>query len=148
MGVKNLMKIINKYSPQSVKLTNISDYKDKILGIDAHLLIYKMIKSEDYETGSNGWKHARMLEERRGVCANYLGDKARQSLVDKGYSEHVFENKKRETFSVLHAKDVVENLRKKGHFARIVVNPCYNIRGGQAYAVWFKEKFNKLKLNR
>ncbi len=45
MGVKNFMKIITKYSPQSIKITNITDYKNKVLGIDAHLLLYKMINA-------------------------------------------------------------------------------------------------------
>ena len=45
MGIKNFMKIIKKYSPQSIKIKNIVDYKDKILGIDAHLLLYKMINA-------------------------------------------------------------------------------------------------------
>jgi flap endonuclease-1 len=45
MGVKNFIKIIKKYSAQSIQLKNISDYRDKILGIDAHLLIYKMINA-------------------------------------------------------------------------------------------------------
>ncbi len=45
MGVKNFMKIIKKYSPQSIKLTNITNYQNKILGIDAHLLLYKMINA-------------------------------------------------------------------------------------------------------
>jgi|688.fasta_scaffold513989_1 flap endonuclease-1 len=43
MGIKNLMKIINKYASKSIKYTNIEKYKNKIIAIDANLMIYKMI---------------------------------------------------------------------------------------------------------
>ena len=43
MGIKNLKKIIDKYAPSAIKLTNISDYKNKILGIDSSNMIYKML---------------------------------------------------------------------------------------------------------
>ncbi len=43
MGVKNLMTIIKRYSPNSIKYTTIDNYKNKILGIDANLMIYKMV---------------------------------------------------------------------------------------------------------
>src|SRR5438309_11975475 len=43
MGIKNLMKIIKKYAYQSIKTTKITDYQNKILGIDSNLMIYKVI---------------------------------------------------------------------------------------------------------
>ena len=43
MGVKNFMKFIRKYASNAVGYTKISDYKNKILGIDANLLLYKII---------------------------------------------------------------------------------------------------------
>lgn len=43
MGIKNFMKLIQKYN--AIKLTNISDYKNKTLGIDANLLIYKIVNA-------------------------------------------------------------------------------------------------------
>jgi flap endonuclease-1 len=45
MGIKNFMKIIKLHSPSSIKIKNIVDYKNTILGIDAHLLIYKMVNA-------------------------------------------------------------------------------------------------------
>lgn len=51
MGIKNLMKLIKKYSPNSITYTNISKYKNKILGIDANLMIYKMVNA----VRSNGY---------------------------------------------------------------------------------------------
>lgn len=41
MGVKNFIKFINHHCPTAVKYTSIIDYKNKILGIDANLMIYK-----------------------------------------------------------------------------------------------------------
>ncbi len=43
MGIKNLMKIIQKYSPNSVQYTQIYNYKNQTLAIDANLMIYKII---------------------------------------------------------------------------------------------------------
>jgi flap endonuclease-1 len=43
MGIKNLMKIIQKYAPNSIKYTKISDYKNKIIAIDGNLMLYKNI---------------------------------------------------------------------------------------------------------
>ena len=43
MGVKNLIKLIEKYSLDAIKYTNICDYTNKTIGIDANLLLYKLI---------------------------------------------------------------------------------------------------------
>lgn len=43
MGIKNLMVIIKRFSPNSISNKKINDYKNKILAIDANLMIYKMI---------------------------------------------------------------------------------------------------------
>ncbi|ARF09617.1 FLAP-like endonuclease XPG [Indivirus ILV1] len=43
MGIRNLIKVIQKYAPTAIKNTKIDKYKNKILAIDANLLIYKMI---------------------------------------------------------------------------------------------------------
>lgn len=43
MGIKNMMTIVKRYAPSSLKYTTINNYKNKILGIDANLMIYKMI---------------------------------------------------------------------------------------------------------
>ena len=45
MGIKNLKKIIDKYSPKAITVTTINDYKNKTLGIDFNLMLYKMILS-------------------------------------------------------------------------------------------------------
>lgn len=51
MGVKNLMKIIKKHAPNAIKYKKIDQYRNMILGIDANLMIYKMI----YAIRRNGY---------------------------------------------------------------------------------------------
>ena len=58
MGVKNLIKFIQKYSPDAIKYTNIENYKNKTIGIDGNLLLYKLIyairaRGYDITTGNN-----------------------------------------------------------------------------------------------
>lgn len=93
-----------------------------------------------------------MKKARRGNSFYYLNDEARQKLIDKGYEYYDFPTAKYrskkygnfETISIQHAKDGVELLRSgKKHFARIVVNPCHNIKGSQTYSILFKKRIKK-----
>lgn len=43
MGIKNLYKYLQKYSPSSVQRNNIKNLKNKIIGIDASFIIYKFV---------------------------------------------------------------------------------------------------------
>ncbi len=43
MGIKNLIKVIDKYAPSAIKKTKIDKYKNKVIAIDFNLMIYKMI---------------------------------------------------------------------------------------------------------
>lgn len=43
MGIKNFYKFINKYAKESISEKNISNYKNKIVGIDANHMIHKII---------------------------------------------------------------------------------------------------------
>lgn len=43
MGIKNLMQIIKRYSPNAIEYHKIHEYENKVIGIDANLMIYKMI---------------------------------------------------------------------------------------------------------
>jgi flap endonuclease-1 len=57
MGVLNLIKLIERYAPQSIKYKKITDYKNKKLGIDANLMIYKIIfaiRRGGYDIENNG----------------------------------------------------------------------------------------------
>lgn len=51
MGIKNLMKIINKYAPETVTYNKIDNYKNSIVAIDGNLLLYKVI----YAIRKNGY---------------------------------------------------------------------------------------------
>ena len=41
MGTKNLINIIDKWAPDAIQNKTIKDYKNKRLGIDTNLIIYK-----------------------------------------------------------------------------------------------------------
>ena len=43
MGIKNLTKIIMEYAPSAIEYKKIGDFQGTILGIDANLMIYKLI---------------------------------------------------------------------------------------------------------
>lgn len=52
MGVKNLIKWIKRYSPSAIEMINFNDMKNKRLGIDASILIYRSelaIKGSGFE---------------------------------------------------------------------------------------------------
>lgn len=51
MGIKNFYKFVEKYAPQSIILTKISDYENSVIGIDFNLMIYKLI----YSIRKNGY---------------------------------------------------------------------------------------------
>ena len=43
MGIKNFYKFIQKYSPNSIMNKSLGEYYGKCLGIDANLLLYKLL---------------------------------------------------------------------------------------------------------
>lgn len=51
MGIKNLMKIIQRYAPEAITNNKINSYKNSIVAIDANLLIYKTV----YAIRKNGY---------------------------------------------------------------------------------------------
>ena len=97
--------------------------------------------SDKQRSNFKSMQYERMKEERRGNSFSYLSDGALQKLFDKGYDYHKFDNDKSEIGSTEIAKEVVEELRNgKKHYARIVVNPCYNIKGAQTYSILKKRR--------
>jgi flap endonuclease-1 len=56
MGIRNFYTFLSKYAPRALQKTTLHNYRNKTLGIDANLLLYKLlennIKSDsiDYET--------------------------------------------------------------------------------------------------
>lgn len=83
------------------------------------------------------------LEANKGKGTSYLNDNQLQDLMKKGYQYYFFDNGKTDTNFLFSAQDKVKELRSLGNFARIVVNSCYNIRGGQTYSVIWRGKKNK-----
>ncbi len=45
MGIKNMYKFIEKYAPEAIKLKSVLEYKNKSMGIDFNLMLYKLIYS-------------------------------------------------------------------------------------------------------
>ena len=43
MGIKNLMVLIKRYAPDAITYKRVKDYQNSYIGIDANLLIYKMV---------------------------------------------------------------------------------------------------------
>ena len=59
MGIKNFMKWVNRYAPGSIELTNLDKMSNKVLGVDASLLMYKAelaIKGNGFEMRNNNGK--------------------------------------------------------------------------------------------
>jgi len=57
MGIKKLYDVIKKMSPDSITIKNIKDYENKIILIDAVLMIYKnimAIRKNGYDIKNNG----------------------------------------------------------------------------------------------
>lgn len=86
MGIKNLIKLITKYYPDTIKKTKITDYQNKILGIDANLMIYKLvyaIRRNGYDIKNNNiivtHIHALILKllafKKYGIKAIFVYDK-------------------------------------------------------------------------
>lgn len=94
MGIKNLMKIINKYAPNSIKETNIENYKGKIFAIDTNLLIYKnvfAIRKNGYDIKNNSiivtHIHSMLLKliglKKYGILAIFVFDGPMPKLKEK-----------------------------------------------------------------
>ena len=76
MGVKNFIKIIKKYAPDSISYKKITDYQGQTLGIDANLMIYKLvfaIRKNGYDIKNNGIKvtHLHSMLQRLIGFKNY-----------------------------------------------------------------------------
>ena len=57
MGIKNFFKVVRKYAPSAIKQTNITKYAGKKIGIDANLMLYKLIfaiRKHGYDLKNDG----------------------------------------------------------------------------------------------
>lgn len=92
--------------------------------------------------GSPAWKYKRMLEERRGHNYQYVNDDVYMKLEKQGYKYHSFEKENtysQETWSELHALEIVKEYRDTGHYSRIVCFPN-DIRGLKTFCVIYRKK--------
>ncbi len=101
-----------------------------------------MIK--DIKYGSLEWKifqYKQQLKAKRGHNYSYLTDELYQDLIKKGYNLHVFNDGNSTTMLECEAKDVVDDYRKKGFYARIICETSM-IRC-KFFGVWHKKRKNK-----
>ena len=57
MGIKDFFKVVRRYAPSAIKQTNITKYTGKRIGIDANLMLYKLIlaiRKNGYDLKNNG----------------------------------------------------------------------------------------------
>lgn len=91
MGIKNLMKIIQQYAPNSIKYTKIQDYSNKKLAIDANLMLYKIIyavriKGYDIKNDNMVVTHIHLLLQK---LLNFIKYKIYAVFVFDGVAPHI-----------------------------------------------------------
>jgi hypothetical protein len=89
-------------------------------------------------------KYLRRLEANRGYNFEYWNDEKHAKLLENGYEVYTFVREKRRdlesTSSVSEAKEVVQQLRKTGNFARIVCGYDQNQQRQKRFTVIYKPK--------
>ena len=56
MGIKNLMEILKKNCPNSIRVKELSSLKGKKLALDSHLFIYQFLFSTQSITKKSGFR--------------------------------------------------------------------------------------------
>lgn len=100
----------------------------------------KKIFSRDYPIGSDAWKYARMIEERRGHNYQHLNDELTHKLESRGYSFYKFNNGDDVTMSESEAVDVAKDLRAMGYYSRVVTGREMNQQRIKMYSVISRPK--------
>lgn len=94
---------------------------------------------KDKKNDLKAYQYKRMLEERKGHNYQYYTDDIGKELEEKGYEFYLFTNRmnrKDEATQFEHvAKEVVEQLRNSGHFARIICGYDQNVQRIKMYSV-------------
>ncbi len=83
MGIKNLFKLITKYAPNSIKNNNIENYKNKILVLDANMVIYQYVIAIR-NTGND------LLNDKGEITSHVLGVISKSLLLLKNNIIPVF----------------------------------------------------------
>jgi len=100
----------------------------------------KKIFSDDFQIGSNSWKYARMLEERRGHSFQHLNDEITEKLEKQGYRFYKFNNGEEVTMSEYEAVQVAKDLKAMGYFARVVTGREMNQQRIKMFSVISRPK--------
>lgn len=100
----------------------------------------KKIFSKDYPIGSDIWKYARMIEERRGHNYQHLNDELTHKLESKGYRFYKFDKGSDVTMSEYEAVEVAKDLRAMGYYARVVTGREMNQQRIKMYSVISRPK--------
>lgn len=98
------------------------------------------LKSNNHPIGSNIWKYARLLEEKRGHNYQYYSEKLEKELEEKGYSWHKFEDGNYYTDSEYAAKILVNEYRKLGNYSRIICGMFQNVQRIKTFSICYKRK--------
>jgi flap endonuclease-1 len=72
MGVKNLIKFIEKYAPDAISYKKIDQYKNQRIGFDANLLLYKIIygiRVQGYDIRNNDM----IVTHVHGILLKFMG---------------------------------------------------------------------------
>ena len=126
MGIKNLKKVIEKYAPTSIKCTTISEYRNKVLGIDFSLMLYKMvyaIRYNGYDIKNNNiivtHLHALLLKMRGFIKYNIIPVFVFDGIPPKIKEDTL--NKRKEfqkIMSLKYHKAVTQDEKKKYYFMK------------------------------
>lgn len=86
-----------------------------------------------------------MKENNRGHNYQYWNDDTHGKLLNEGWELHRFEKVRFDyaldyTLSELHAKEVVDELRKTGYYARIIAGMHKNVQKQKTFSIIKKKK--------
>ncbi len=86
-----------------------------------------------------------MKEKNRGHNYQYWNDDTHGKLLNEGWELHRFEKVRFDqalvyTLSELHAKEIVDELRKTGYYARIIAGMHKNVQKQKTFSIIKKKK--------
>lgn len=80
------------------------------------------------------------LEANKGHNYQYWSENIEKELTNKGYSWFEFDKCEYAIPSELKAKEIVEQLRKDGYYARIIAGYEQNIQHTKMFSITYKKK--------
>ena len=92
------------------------------------------------------YQYQRMKEENRGKNFEYWNEEKHEKMLDEGWDLYLFPNQRTDLYStscMLCAKEIVEQLRSEGNFARIIAGRDQNVQRTKMFSIIFKPKKKK-----